>query len=162
MLPSYTPVISVLIFRTWLCYAAILRKRAQHSWAQGGNPLELQESSSLAPQHTCGRDGWKFAWSHFLLSSLADWKQKGCFLLFAALQFTSLCTTIPWPQLLWGSGFEVPLAFTYRASKSAPMPNVLSVNTLWGWAGQLNSKRGKGINHNISKVELQLLTDFFL
>lgn len=51
MLPSYTPVTSVLIFKTWLCYAVILRKRAQYNRAQGDNPLELQETSSLAPQH---------------------------------------------------------------------------------------------------------------
>lgn len=95
MLPSYTPMISVLIFKTWLCYAVILRKRAQYNQAQGDNPLELQEISSLAPQQTCvqgvsGRNGWKFAWSHILLSSLADEDHKGCFLHYISPHFAPL------------------------------------------------------------------------
>lgn len=69
---------------------------------------------------------------------------------------------LSWSQLLWGSGFDVPPSLMYWASKSALMPSVLSVNTLCRWAGQWKSKRGKGINHKISKVELWLLTPFSL
>lgn len=162
MLPSYPPVISILMFKTWLCSAVILRKRVQYNRAQGDNPLEPHEISSLASQHTCvqgvsGRDGWKFAWSHFLLSSLADWNHKGCFLHYNSPAFASLSLDPSFSEAqIWGASHIHVLGF-----QISPNVQCFSVKTLRvGWSAEI--KERKGINHQRSKVELQLLTPFFL